>query len=92
MTQAGARMDYLYLRTINLQLETLIQERQRKLCPGLGLLFEAGCGFTDFLVRIKENYKEGSIVSGSETLYNMHETSFCQAQGQRETSNVKTRP
>ena len=55
VTQAGARMDYLYLRTINLQLETLIQERQRKLCPGLGLLFEAGCGFTDFLVRIKEN-------------------------------------
>ena len=85
VTQAGARMDYLYLRTINLQLETLIQERQRKLCPGLGLLFEAGCGFTDFLVRIKENYKEGSIVSGTETLY-------MQAQGQRETSNVKTRP
>ena len=55
VTQAGARMDYHYLRAINLQLETLIQEGQRNLRPGLGLLFEAGCGFTDFLVRIKEN-------------------------------------
>ena len=51
-------MDYHYLRAINLQLETLIQERQRSVRPGLGLLFEAGCGFTEFLVRIKENYKE----------------------------------
>ena len=54
-------MDYHYLRAINLQLETLIQERQRSVRPGLGLLFEAGCGFTEFLVRIKENYKEGEI-------------------------------
>ena len=55
VTQAGARMDYHYLRAINLQLETLIQERKKRLRPGLGLLFEAGCGFTEFLVRIKEN-------------------------------------
>lgn len=42
-------MDYHYLREINLQLETLIRERLR---PGLGRLFEAGCGFTEFLVRL----------------------------------------
>ena len=36
-------MDYHYLRAINLQLETLILEKEReRLRPGLGLLFEAG--------------------------------------------------
>ena len=46
-------MDYHYLRAINLQLETLILEKEReRLRPGLGLLFEAGCGFTEFLVRM----------------------------------------
>ena len=55
VTQArrAAGMDYHHLRQINLQLETLIREKEReRLRPGLTRLFEAGCGFTEFLVRL----------------------------------------
>ena len=46
-------MDYHYLRALNRQLETLIHQRHRELSkPGLNSLFEAGCGFTEFLVRM----------------------------------------